>query len=305
MALSTESKAALVFLVLYTVLFCLLKIGYLTRRLKLRSRYSIVTLHVSIRLAAQAAGFAFGIVGYTDIGLLIAYFILGAEGYFTLVLCAFRFLVSWQYHNLEARDSWLEPREPPDTPYLQRIRNSFRMFGQERRPMAFMHYLLVIANCLIVVGGAMLAGSPSGKKGQRLSLQKAKAIRAAGQAIFLAINGVLLLCILWTMRKTRSEGKRVHPTLFLLLAAWPFLFTRGIYGVMSAIYNPFNYFYAGNYVKDGLSDSYVISEYLLATTMEWTSCALLMLTWYTSRNDPPKVPLAKWESQEKEMISSY
>lgn len=94
MGLNTEATAALVYLILYLLLFIILIIGYVTGRLELRSRYSVITFHVTVRLASQAVGLAFGIEGYSNVDLLVAYFILGAEGYFTLVLCTYRCLIS-------------------------------------------------------------------------------------------------------------------------------------------------------------------------------------------------------------------
>lgn len=77
MGLKTEASAALVYLILYTILFVLLLAGYFTGRLKIRSRYSTILFHVTVRLASQATGLAFGIVGYANTDLLVAYFILG------------------------------------------------------------------------------------------------------------------------------------------------------------------------------------------------------------------------------------
>jgi hypothetical protein len=76
MTLNTEASAALVFLILYAILFVILFLGYVTGCLRLRSRYSIILFHVTIRLASQATGLAFGIVGYSGTSLLVAYFIL-------------------------------------------------------------------------------------------------------------------------------------------------------------------------------------------------------------------------------------
>lgn len=79
-------------------------------------------------------------------------FLLIAEGYFTLVLSTYRFLISWQNHNTAAHDSWLEPRYPPGTPMYQRFLQSFTLFGPNRRPMAGMHNLLIGANAIIISG---------------------------------------------------------------------------------------------------------------------------------------------------------
>lgn len=77
MALNSEASAAIVFLILYAILFFIMIFGYLTRRLSLRSRFSVILFHVTVRLASQATGLAFGIVGYNNTSLLVAYFILG------------------------------------------------------------------------------------------------------------------------------------------------------------------------------------------------------------------------------------
>lgn len=76
MGLNTEASAALVYLILYTILFVILAWQYTTKRLHLRSRYTVVFFHVVVRLASQATGLAFGVVGYENTNLLVAYFIL-------------------------------------------------------------------------------------------------------------------------------------------------------------------------------------------------------------------------------------
>jgi len=77
MGLNTEASAALVFLILYVILFVVMLLGYVTRRLRLGCRHTVVFFHITVRLASQATGLAFGIIGYKAIGLLVAYFILG------------------------------------------------------------------------------------------------------------------------------------------------------------------------------------------------------------------------------------
>ena len=76
MGLNGETSAALVFLILYSILFTLLLVGYIGRYLSWRSRYSIILFHVTVRLASQATGVAFGIIGLKNVSLLVAYFVL-------------------------------------------------------------------------------------------------------------------------------------------------------------------------------------------------------------------------------------
>jgi len=303
MGLNTEASAALVYLILYAIIFAVVVWCYLTGRMRLRSRYSIILFHITIRLASQATGLAFGIVGYDNTNLLVAYFILGAEGYFTLVLCAYRFLISWHYHNFESGNSWLERRYPPGTPWHVRLGDSMSIFSNKGSPMGIMHWFLIAANTIIIVGGSQTAGASARLQSGEWtysqftdSLNRAKIFRTTGQAIFLLINSLLLFSIVRTIRQWKRENptKGVHPTLWVLLMAWPLLFVRGIYGVLAGVLPTFNYFAPQNYTATGLSNSFVISEYILGTTMEWASCVLLVLTRYTSRNDPPKQPLKEW-----------
>src|SRR5882762_11917455 len=139
----------------------------------------------------------------------------------------------------------------------------------------------------------MSTGGSNTVKDFNSNLSTAKIMRTVGQSIFLTINVFLLYCILDTTRQSHWEysGKRTHPTLLVLVAIWPFLFIRGLYGIMSGVFPAFNYFNPANYEAKGLRTSFVISEYIMGTTMEWASCMLLMVTYLTSWNDPKKANL--------------
>jgi hypothetical protein len=103
-----EGISGVVFLSLYIGNLVILLYGYSTRRIKFRSVYSVLLLHVFIRIGAQSVGIALGTQSGINTGLLVAFFVLGAEGYFSLVLCAYRFLI--RHHQLEypIDGSWLE-----------------------------------------------------------------------------------------------------------------------------------------------------------------------------------------------------
>jgi len=66
-------------------------------------------------------------------------------------------------------------------------------------------------------------------------MEVAKALRTSGQSIFLAVNFLLVIAILATIRGERKRGaKRTHPTLILLLVLWFPLIIRGIFGVLQS-----------------------------------------------------------------------
>ena len=169
--------------------------------------------------------------------------------------------------------------------------------------MNVIHVLLVVANSIIISGGSQIAGGAQTVFEFNTKLARAKIMRTTGQGIFLGMNAFLLFCIVDAIRQCRRERAGwVHPTLWILLAIWPVLFIRGLYGVLSAVLPAFNYFSPTNYDANGLTDAFVISEYILGTSMEWVSCALLMFTYYTSRNDPKKVDLDRLrQTSEKEV----
>jgi len=76
MGLKAEASAALVFLILYAILFVFLLLGCVTNRIRVRSRYGSIMFYPIVCLASQATGVAFGIVGNSATSLLLAYFIL-------------------------------------------------------------------------------------------------------------------------------------------------------------------------------------------------------------------------------------
>ncbi|KAF7307917.1 hypothetical protein MKEN_01152500 [Mycena kentingensis (nom. inval.)] len=300
-----EAGAALVFLIGYFCVFVWMLYGFLTHRLKWRSRYLALFLHVTIRVASQACGIGFGILGFRNTDLFLAFLILGAEGYFSLVLCAFRFVISWHQHNLPSGESWLEPRDPPGTKKNLKIL-AFVLLGPlafvffYNNPMVIMHSLLILANAAIVTGGSYLAGAdftstdPAAQADTTRRLNISKAARTAGQAVFLACNATLLIIILVTMRRNRRDGDSrnrkgtVHPTLVLLLVAWFPLIVRGIFGVLQAAVWDLSYYNPENYRSEGFTPRFTVIEYLLGVLTEFVACVLLNCTYFTSLNDPKK-----------------
>jgi hypothetical protein len=177
---------------------------------------------------------------------------------------------------------------------MQRFSGAFTLFGPNRRPMSIIHVLLIAANSIIIIGGSQLAGGLQSAQDFHNVITRAKAMRAAGQAIFLSVTVFLVYCIYDTIVQCkRDRSGKVHPTLWVLLAVWPLLFIRGVYGILSGLLPAFNYFSPTNYDEHGLKSAFVISEYILGTSMEWSACALLMFTYVTSRGDPRKVDLGQ------------
>jgi hypothetical protein len=164
------------------------------------------------------------------------------------VLCAYRFLVSWHQHNLPSHESWLEPRRDKTKENASKkiaaiFMGPFAFLMYPKDIMITMHSVLIVANVLIVVGGSYLAGAMD-ETGSELEnkMNIAKILRTTGQSVFLACNALFLVALLVTIRKERQEGRRIHPTLVILLVCWFPLIIRGIFGVLqSAVWSVSNF----------------------------------------------------------------
>jgi hypothetical protein len=163
------------------------------------------------------------------------------------VLCAFRFLISWQQHNYPSHQSWLEPRTDQSAKTRTRKALIFIFLGPLaviffwKDPMVVVHSLLVLANVAIVYGGGQLAGADYANLNSPDTIKRlniGKITRTVGQSVFLGCNFGLFFVIVATIIGERRAGRRIHPTLWLLLAAWFPLITRGIFGVLqSAVFS--------------------------------------------------------------------
>ncbi|KAJ7123532.1 hypothetical protein C8R44DRAFT_852437 [Mycena epipterygia] len=322
---TAEAGTALGFLIGYLVVFAWMLLAYLAHLIKWRSRYSLIFFHIIVRIASQGCGIAFGILGFRNTSVFLAFLILGAEGYFSLVLCAFRFLVSWHQHNLASGTSWLEPRETPaGAPPPNKTRKllvfiflgPFALLIYRNNPMVAIHSILVLANVAIIIGGAYLAGATdytdlSSPDTQR-RLQVSKVTRTAGQGVFLACNAILLIAILHTIRENLRHGDRaqrpgkaprVHPTLVILLLAWFPLVVRGTFGILQSAIFQLSYFNPANYTASGFKPSFTAIEYGLGVLPEFLTCVLLNLTYVTSLHDAPR-PQARGKGGSAETLIS-
>ncbi|GAA5915301.1 hypothetical protein JCM6882_005183 [Rhodosporidiobolus microsporus] len=278
MAASEVAPAAL-FLALYILFFLLLSALYATKRISWKSRYSLVMFHVVLRVVGMATGVAFALMEWSEGGgqrvdVLIAYLVFSAEGYFSLILCAYRFLVVWQQSRLGA--SPLEPRISPGTPTRQKWRMHLRA------PLASLHWALLAANAFIIAGSSVIAGAIGEEETEyiRHRQKTAKGLRVAGTAIFLfAVQVFLLLCF---TSARRFKDKRGDRTLFLIAATWPFLTVRGVYGIINVLVDAYSYSSSSVYTRDGFTSTFIIGEHVLGTAMEWLACGSLLATHFSS-----------------------
>ena len=300
MSLNPQASGSIAFLLLYSINFAILIYGFSTRLIRFQSVYAVLLLHVSIRLAGQSVGVAFGAWSYFRTDLLVASIILSAEGYFSLVLCAYRFLIHYHQEAYPRSGSWLEGRPEPGSTFLGRLKRAFTAKDSrgQRDPwmMTQIHWTLIFANTILIVGGTM-AINVSGQSEDPSRLQTSIALRSVGQAVFLLIN-ILLMVFLLISRVQDSHGylpfarffrvapdfgeadaraptRRTSKTLRILIVVWFPLIARGVFGILQSAIPAINYSSASAYGPNGLSDTFVILENIFQVLPEWTSCCLL------------------------------
>jgi hypothetical protein len=131
MGLHGEGIGGAVFLCLYTINLSMLIYGFATKRIHLASIYAVLLFHVILRLAAQSVAVALGSKPTLDLGLLITFYVLGAEGYFSLVLATYRFLIHHHQEYYPISGSWLEGKNGFD----KKTRQSTTFWQRFKRAM--------------------------------------------------------------------------------------------------------------------------------------------------------------------------
>ncbi|KAA8916555.1 hypothetical protein TRICI_001281 [Trichomonascus ciferrii] len=265
-----SGAAASTFLVLYTLLcggaiFTVVRKGW-------KSTYTLLLFFCMIRMGAQLCAVAFASLGYEHYEWLIAYLVLGAEGYFTLILSSFYFQAYAEYITFGRSD--LKPTKDQLEREYSTPRE--RRYARFTSPSAIFHWLMIPANAIIIAGGTQLSGVVPGDPDYESKYKTSKGMRSTGQALFLFLVAVSGATNLWLIFKKRVRIYMVYATLI----AWVPLFARGVFGLLSCFLDSLNYFDISNYTADGISTKFIVCEYVLGATMEFIGAALLLSTYF-------------------------
>lgn len=265
---NSSGAAASVFLALYT--------GYLAlainivRQKGFRSIYTALLVFGIFRVTGQMCGVVFAVLGIEHYQWLIAYLVFTAEGYFSLILAAFYFIVQCQVK--QTGKSWLHKSKAECSSKMERRKSWSFIF----------HMVLIPANALVISGGSMLTGINVQDMDKEVDkVNTSKALRTTGQVLFFiqTLIVILLLIYIYVKEKVRCC------TVYLLFAAAPFLFVRGLFGILSIYISKMNYYQLSNYELTGLTSLFVAYEYCLATTMEFMAASFMISNFYLEKRE--------------------
>ncbi|QLG74431.1 hypothetical protein HG535_0G03140 [Zygotorulaspora mrakii] len=260
--------AASVFLACYT--FYTITALYIYVRQGWKHIYTFLLMFGIIRLASQLCAVVFAAVGLAHWQWLVAYLVLGAEGYFTLIYTSMRFICDAQKKAYGI--SWVMSTAPKfKSTKIQKFCSSY---------LKIFHLVLIPANVLIIAGGSLLSGVDSAEYSQlHHKVTIARILRTIGQSIFLALTPAMILLNLFAYYKERIRN---HFTISIFLAS-PFLLVRGIFGILSIYVKDMNRIQLSNYINDGVTSKYVIYEYVLGTTMEFVAGTILISNYFLAQ----------------------
>jgi hypothetical protein len=282
-----SGAAAVVYLVLYVALL-INSLVIIIKYVGWKTRFTALFVFCIIRIASQICGIGFATVSYGDFNWLIAYLVLGAEGYFVIVLSGFHFLCTFLERKLG--ETWLRPKLPAGLSKHQRLRTRLRS------PAAIFHWMLIPANAILIAGGTRTVGVPPDQFSTSPIVKSGEIMRCVGQAIFLAMTQFYGLCALHAAVVLKLKG----PLLYAVLLTWPILTVRGIYGILSAVDPAFNYYNFNNYTDTGLSSGFITVEYVMATTMEFLAATILLSQFWFDPEDWKRPGQQAAENQESD-----
>lgn len=260
--------AASIFLAIYTLYLGLTT--YILVKKGFRSVYTSIWFFTVFRFSGQLCGVVYAKLGPNHWQWLIAYLVLGAEGYFALIFAAFRFTTRGQVK--ETGVSWVTSTGP-----------SWGRGKLAKTWSGLFHMVLIPANALVITGGSMLAGI-SDLSQQNGDVTTSRILRTVGQSLFVSMSVILIILNFYVYF---YERVRNHFTVTVMIAG-PFLIVRGIFGILAIYITQMNYFQLSNYLGNGVNHHLVIFEYVLSTTMEFIASVALILNYFFDQDLAPK-----------------
>lgn len=277
--------AATTFLVVFVLMF-IASTYQITKLVGWKTRYTAIWVYTVLRIGAQICAIGFSSSQSNIVNWLIGYLVLGAEGYFTLVLSAFMFLCVFQK---QFGEDYLRPTAPEGIKGINKLRWKMR-----HSPAFYFHWILIPANAILIAGGSMASGVNYQALDHSNKIRTARALRCTGQAIFLLMTIILGLLAAKLYLKEHKKGA----LLLSVAIAWPFLLVRGIYGILAAVLPAFDYYNFNNYTSVGISESLVVGEYVMGTTMEVCAAGTFLIQALMTKFTPPPVPNSKTSKME-------
>lgn len=276
---TNSGAASVTFLILYVIFGSLCSLA--VYRKGVLTIYGVILAFSTIRIFAQISAIVFSTIGIqssSGLSWLVAYIVLGAEGYFVLLLCLLSVLFKAEIES----QGWSKFQHTRDQIERECQGDRGKEFIMKLSEFSFQyHFMLMPANALVIAGGAILAQADPSESDYGSKAQLSKILRGVGQVIFLVLNTAVIFVAYYVYKVERIRNYKV----IAVMIAWVFLFVRGIYGVISVFVTSLNYADPANYTNGGMKPSFVAVEYVLGTLMELLGAAWLLSCCFVKKNN--------------------
>lgn len=266
-ALKNTGIATTVFLVLY--FFYFIFACYIIMGRGWKTIFTNLFIFGLLRLAGQACGVAYASMGFSQTNLLIAYMVLGAQGFLALIHAV---VGAVSHENVVARGhSWFDTYK---IPVVGRIK-----FFQS--PYAITRWILTAGSIVLIIGAVNMSNISTATNVQQ-AINQARELRLAGLVLILVGALIALTYAFFTF----FFHKITTTPMVLVLCVTPFFLVRVIYNFLILYVPKMDLFNMNNYTANGADAQLVIVENVLSVATEFISCLLLTASFLFSRPAP-------------------
>lgn len=268
--LKNTGIATTVFLVLY--IFYVIFATYIVVKRGFKTIFTNLFVFGLLRLAGQACGVAFAVNGFASpsaSNLLIAYMVLGAQGFLALI----HGVIGATSHELvlEKGESWFDTFR---FPVVSRIKLC-------RSPYDITRWILSAGSIVLIIGAIDMSNVDTASNVQQ-AVNQARTLRLVGLILILVGALIALVFAFYTFFGT---GITTIP-MGLVLCVSPFFLVRVIYNFLILYVAKMDMFNFNNYTSNGADALLVIVENVLSVAMEFIACILLTIAFLYSRPMP-------------------
>ncbi|WPK23414.1 hypothetical protein PUMCH_000654 [Australozyma saopauloensis] len=283
--LKSTGIAASVFLAVYAIYF-----GFATWvvwKKGFRTMFTALWVFAILRVAGQACGVAYASLGLSHYQLLIAYMVLGAQGFLALIYASLRAVMHEQ--RLKYGKSWFDTY-----PILGRLGPVLKRFHIYFFQTCFSvtHCILAAGSIVFIVGGAEMAGIDVTNPSTYSDYRTSRNLRIAGALLYLV--GMIILVALAIRAYTHEKVKTLSMKYILL--AVPFFLIHIVYNFLAIFVSRMDLFRISNYGFGGGNSSLVVSESIMSTAMDVFICVFLTAAFLNTVHDAKHLQSQPYET---------
>lgn len=247
--------------------------------------FTFLFVFALIRLGGQISGIIFSMDGYNDLGALIAYMVLTAQGFIALLFATLRATIYEQKHAFG--HSWF---------YSTHLKNSkLKILQSFSSPYAVLAWILSSGSIISIVVGVEQSDSYDSLS----DYDHVQHLRIAALCIFLFVT-VALVAFSWYVYLI--EKIQTRPLVFILISG-VFLLIRVIYNLLAVVVSSLGQYTYSVAAGVGVNPHFIVYDAILGMTTEFICCLLLTVAFVYSHSPTRSRQESQSDSEKEHMVS--